>query len=148
MDIGEVRDIAQKFREAIVAVGTSGFPGTTSLGLCSFPNGCCGDACNTLATFVYEKLGVISDYAHGQHGGENGTIGSHAWLQVGETIIDITADQFNERGHSMPPVFVGHANEFYKSFQVEARPDARIPALDQYHDLRVAYETILLRVNP
>ncbi len=70
-----------------------------------FPAGCCGDTSDILAV-VLAHVGVpdvrtVCGYFREYTGC------SHAWVEVGELIIDITGDQFNARADfPLPAVFV------------------------------------------
>lgn len=99
--------LALKYREAILAIPKSEFPWRTSFRQNQFPRGCCGDTSRTLATYIYDDLGFIFGYATGRNGGNSSGIGSHAWLELDDLVIDITAVQFKNRGHSFLEVYVG-----------------------------------------
>ncbi|WP_404351689.1 hypothetical protein LG324_03010 [Phycicoccus jejuensis] len=63
------------------------------VGLDAFPKGACGDTCEMLADFLRSRslgdptyvTGLSEDHAR-----------SHAWLEIDDLIIDITADQFGD----------------------------------------------------
>ena len=60
-----------------------------------FPNGSCGVAAETLAIIVIELTGSIPTYVSGLRSDQS-QFHSHAWIEVGGVIIDVTADQFGE----------------------------------------------------
>ena len=63
-----------------------------------FPRGSCGDTAPLLGHYL-TSLGLGEfDYVLGERGryGPETTEQSHAWLQQGMAIVDITADQFEE----------------------------------------------------
>ncbi|TBC53783.1 hypothetical protein ELH27_37080 [Rhizobium leguminosarum] len=79
--------LAKRFRDAIERIPPQQLPIT----LQSFPAGACGDATLLLGHYLKAQgLGPF-DYVLGERQDH-----SHAWLQQGEVIIDITADQFPE----------------------------------------------------
>lgn len=55
----------------------------------NFPTGCCGDTCDLLRWFLKSK-GINTIYVTAS----DGCLGTHAWLEFEDYIIDITADQF------------------------------------------------------
>ena len=60
-----------------------------------FPRGSCGATSELLAAFLKDcQLGTFS-YVSGWH--REKSI-SHAWLELEELIVDVTSDQFPERG--------------------------------------------------
>lgn len=80
-----------------------------------FPNGCCGDATDLLGLYLSKNHGIESIYVCGSGLGDNPDQ-SHAWLLCGEYIIDITADQFNDKGYNLPPVIITSNSEFHNCF--------------------------------
>src|SRR6185369_13279411 len=68
-------------------------PSTSSLvTLQDFPHGACSDASLLLAKYLQVKKCGLSLYVLGERHGRR-----HAWLQLQELIIDITADQFDDQ---------------------------------------------------
>lgn len=58
-----------------------------------FPRGCCMDASELLAAYLKDKcLGTFALVTGLRHDGDQ--LQSHAWLEKGNLIIDVTADQF------------------------------------------------------
>ena len=74
----------------------------------NFPNGACGNTCSFLAQWLFFK--GVSDvrYIYGQRDGR-----SHAWLEVGDYIVDITSDQFSD---GVGPVYINTSREFHNKF--------------------------------
>src|SRR5438045_2297849 len=87
MDIERIRKIAHRVRRAIESISPEDLPSTFS----NFPRGACGDGCLLLGTYLEEKCGLPTfDYICGERGTrEEGTWTSHAWLQLGELVVDI-----------------------------------------------------------
>lgn len=82
-------NLAFRFRLAILrSVGTTNFLVT----LREFPRGACGDASLLLAKYLQVNNCGQSFYVLGERHGQH-----HAWLQLEEYIIDITADQFDDQ---------------------------------------------------
>lgn len=88
MDIEEIKLASTKFRNAINKCHS-----LLGITFKNFPEGSCGDAAPLLGTYLIEnKLGEFQYYT-GNYGAKE-TWSSHAWLQAGSLVVDITADQF------------------------------------------------------
>lgn len=83
-----------------------------------FPAGTCGDVSNILAEYLRKK-GVCGDIDL-VCGTLSGSERSHAWLEVGGFVIDITSDQFPGN----PPVIVDNSSAWHKQFKGLKRRDA------------------------
>ena len=87
MDVNEIKKIVANFRNAIFKTKDI----SPLIGLRDFPEGGCGDSSLLLGHHLnklgYESLLYISGY--------KGDC-SHAWIEMGNLIVDITADQFEE----------------------------------------------------
>ncbi|MEE2602551.1 MAG: hypothetical protein VX595_05740 [Pseudomonadota bacterium] len=142
MDTSEIEARSVRFREAITSVPRSNFPWNSSMGISQFPSGCCGDASQTLATYLHSELGIVCDYVHGEKGGKNNEIGSHAWLEIEGIVIDITADQFNDRGYNLHNVYVGPKTDWYESFETSVTKDGRHTSLSDKGSLEAVYAAI------
>jgi hypothetical protein len=94
MSFEKFKEIASAFRKAIESIPARERPIT----LREFPRGSCGDASLLLGTYFIELGENPFDYMLGDttdnHADPNWS--SHAWMQRGDLIIDITADQFSE----------------------------------------------------
>lgn len=78
----------------------------------SFPRGACGAACDLLATVLGRRFGVFPYWVSRELGeGEDWSL--HAWLEVGDMTIDITADQFGA-----PAVIVSKQSDWHQSLQI------------------------------
>lgn len=81
--------LASRFRCGILrSIGSAGSLPT----LRDFPTGACGDASLLLAKYLQEKRCGLAHYVLGERRGHR-----HAWLQLQEFVIDITADQFDDQ---------------------------------------------------
>lgn len=77
----------------------------------NFPRGCCDDACDLLAYYLYEKYGIRTKQGKG-YSKTNDTY--HVWLIMDErVIIDITVKQLKEFYESSREVYLGKENSFY-----------------------------------
>jgi len=94
----------------------------TSMGNSDFPAGCCGDTTDLLAYLIYRQFGEIALHRSGiymeyiKSDKRLNDNNSHAWLELSGTIIDLTADQFNDRGFSNPAVMVTKDQSFHDLF--------------------------------
>jgi len=90
MNIIHIKDVATHFRETM-ELHKSDFGVTFS----NFPSGACGDATLVLGTHLKDiSLGKFNYMVGNYHGIEENSWSSHVWLQSGQLVIDITADQF------------------------------------------------------
>lgn len=77
----------------------------------NFPGGCCDDACDLLAYYLYEKFGIRTKQGKG-YSGTNDTY--HTWLIMNErVVIDITIKQLKEFLGFSDGVYMGEENSFY-----------------------------------
>lgn len=96
----------------------------SSFGLSNFPAGCCGDTSKLLAYLLHQQFGIAPEVLSGNYYAfdhENSPSGlsdgnSHAWLVVNGNIVDLTADQFNNRGYSHPDVMITSDTTFHDLF--------------------------------
>lgn len=85
-----VHALARDLRDAIVALPVA----ERHYGLAGFPRGACGDACLLLGALLVDAGIGGFGYVCGERGVRiDNTWTSHAWLQRGALIVDITADQ-------------------------------------------------------
>lgn len=94
------------------------------VGLKDYPLGACGDTCELLADYL-RKVG-LGDPTF-VSGVNRGTGQTHAWLELGELIIDITADQFDGVDH---PVIVTTDRSWH---------DSHFPSSGHHHPAGLAY---------
>ena len=82
-----------------------------------FPKGSCGDASLLLGKYLIEN-GFEPKYKNGKNGKYEGNdVKSHAWLELNDIIIDITARQFDQNNNLENCYYIGKINDFYKSFK-------------------------------
>lgn len=134
--IEQIRQRAQAFRRALERVA----PQSAASALQQFPHGSCGDVSELLGTYLRERNFGDFDYVWAQkyRTGDGGGYMSHAWLQQGDLIIDITADQFPEMSE---PVIVGVETAWHRSFERWGRrtADFRTSGSFELLDLAAAY---------
>lgn len=115
LDIPALLPIAWGFRMAIEAIPTDRRP----IGLHCFARGSCGDASLLLGAYLADsKVGGFA-YGCGERGVQaDDSWTSHAGLQCGDGVIDITADQFSD---APAGIVVAEPSIGHRQFQV-AKP--------------------------
>lgn len=76
--------------------------------LMGFPHGCCGVTSTILGVYLNARYGLGIEQVLADRDGK-----SHAWLEIGGLVIDITGDQFEGR----PPVFFGKRDAWFSSWE-------------------------------
>ena len=114
----EIYELAMKFRLAILKVRNNrGFEIRDRMS--NFPRGCCDDASDLFAYYLYENYKINTKQEKGRYSDEepeNTT--NHVWLVTDEDIIiDITADQFEFGRCLKNGVYVGRNNDFYMKLE-------------------------------
>jgi hypothetical protein len=86
-----------------------------------FPKGCCGNVSHILGCFLISQGYEDISYVAGERT-VNDQYQTHAWLEWGGWIIDITADQFAD---GLSAVFMERDSEFHRSFtrNYESEPE-------------------------
>jgi len=102
--MNEIRQAASRFRELIIITQRDSLP----ISLQNFPHGACGDTTLLLGHYLTELGFDEFRYYLGSRDGR-----SHAWLQSGNIIVDISADQFEDFDD---PVFVSNKSGWHESF--------------------------------
>jgi hypothetical protein len=108
-----------------------------------FPHGSCGDSSRTLAKFL-ESHGVTGvEYVLGGSVSHPQGLPTHAWLEIGGIIVDITADQFE--WYPGPAVIVGRDRTWHSQF---AERDRDTNTLEDYSQPQLLdlYDRILHQV--
>ncbi|MFI6401477.1 hypothetical protein [Streptomyces sp. NPDC050548] len=132
--MNEVRSAAAAFRQAILAC-----PDTGLISLRDFPHGSCGDASPLLGQFLRDQGFGVWEYVAGERGSDQHT---HAWLEQGGWLLDITADQFPGVRES---VVLTQDRSWHAQFRQTERRAASIDMWDEHttRDLTEAYEMIV-----
>jgi len=108
----DLQRLAGRFRTAVLQCRNN-FPGFLKNKFSSYPEECCGHA-STLLGLYLERQGFTNvQYVCG-HRSDGKT---HAWLEIENTIVDITADQF--RG--LDPVVVTQDHSWHSQFEGQIR---------------------------
>jgi hypothetical protein len=97
-------------------------------GFREFPRGASSETSLLLSEFLRQHGYAQIDYVEGCAKSGPQPHASHAWLEIGGTIIDITADQFARRPAA--PVIVTNDHSWHAHFTEEDRSDARLESLD------------------
>lgn len=128
-----LRQAASDFRNLINRTPKNSLPIT----LQGFPNGACGDTTLLLGHHLPELGHGKFRYYLGWRNGK-----SHAWLQAGTVIVDITADQFEDFDH---PVFVSDRSSWHEEFAGTDQHAANLTVFGEATEamLRSAYGAIL-----
>jgi hypothetical protein len=125
--------LAHRFRDAILRSN----PRASRLAtLRDFPTGACGDASLLLAKYLQVNGCGRSHYMVGKRKGR-----THAWLQLADFTIDITADQFEDQDAG---VIVSADSPWHSSFQGKIQNVADFCLYDRRSafELTAAYEVI------
>ena len=135
-DLQRLHIECERFRHALISADKRFLPIT----LRDFPFGACGDATLLLAKYLDQQGFGLFDYMLGNRGEH-----SHAWLQRGELIVDITADQFPD---VVETIIVTTNSPWHLTFQGEPENVADYEIYDQRTRavLGMAYTTILATV--
>ena len=138
-DFEQIVRVAQRLRDSLEDLQRAG----QAASLKNFPCGCCAD-CSLLLGALLADLGCSGfTYICGERGThDDGTWTSHAWLQRGTLIVDITADQFVDGPAS---VIVAHNSEWHKTFRIEREQesaDFRASSGPGVGSLRPIYEAV------
>jgi hypothetical protein len=85
--------LASRFRAAIQATDPAEVDPEVRFIIVSFPHQVCGEVCFLLGHYLIENGFPRAEYVNGIRPGDRQ---SHAWIETGDFIVDITADQFPE----------------------------------------------------
>lgn len=116
-----------------------------------FPVGQCGTTSYMLCQYLINNGVQDIDYVCGTYYPDNWEEWqSHAWLMVNNTVIDITADQFEHKRPPLQcnkPVYIGPLSDFYRLFEVHPGQRHRHfglqPQWSNYCQLKKDFATIL-----
>ncbi len=90
IDSARIVQIATALRQAIERCPKTKLPWE------NFPRGACGDTTLVLGQLLFDHGIAGFKYISGQKHWPDGRFSTHAWLQNGQWVVDITADQFPE----------------------------------------------------
>ncbi|TDJ77299.1 hypothetical protein E2H86_08945 [Pseudomonas putida] len=81
----------------------------------NFPHASCDDSSLMLAAYLSEQGYPGALRVHGRNGGRKGELGSHVWLDLNGTIIDITGSQFDD--YDQPEIVIAQNDPFLATFK-------------------------------
>jgi hypothetical protein len=87
--------------------------------MAGFPVACCGTVSEVLSVILKQRYKRVV-YICGEQKKSSGGGRSHAWVQVGDIVVDITADQFD----GMSPVTVTRDSSWHKGWEIRTRRPA------------------------
>ena len=103
--------LAESLRKVLETVNKNALPITFK----NFPAGSCGTTCLIFIKYLISK-GFVAEEIYKVAGWKNGK--SHAWLEIEDYIIDITADQFPGKN----PIIITNSNKnWHQSFSVDQK---------------------------
>jgi hypothetical protein len=117
-NVGHLQRLAVAFRVAIETTRAERLPGA----LPYFPEGACRMTSRLLAQYLAQRP---ETFAHGRVEIVSGVLSDsnpparHYWLEIGETVVDLTADAFGQ-----PAVIVGAKTAFHSGLQAVTPEDA------------------------
>lgn len=95
LDIAALGQFAARCRSGLESLATRSGSGSMFHG---FPRGACGPASELLGRLLHEELGLTGVYVCGAGHPSLPPNQTHAWVEVGDFLIDITHDQFAGTG--------------------------------------------------
>jgi hypothetical protein len=110
IDLIRVKSLVTSFRSAI----ERWVPHCSVSEWKEFPTGCCGDTAWLLGTFLKDQGSGTFNRVLGERG-PCGDSSTHAWIEGGAVIVDITADQFEEMKQN--PVIVTLESKWHEQFR-------------------------------
>lgn len=113
--LADIAAIAARVRQALASAPLEELPDHWT----AFPRGTCADASLVLCAFLADAGFAGFELVCGERGSqENGTYSSHAWLQLDQLVVDITADQFAD---GPGPVVVAEDSEWHRGFYIASK---------------------------
>ncbi|MBS3906642.1 MAG: hypothetical protein KGZ49_06360 [Syntrophaceae bacterium] len=138
-DEDRIRELAERFREAIQKCDRTELP----LSLADYPTGSCSDASMLLGTY-FKDNGIDGFILIKGKRGEGNSLETHYWLEKGDMLVDITADQFQDINEKI--VITETSSAWYGTFDrfVLQEADHRmIAASDVRAHLEAVYDYVL-----
>lgn len=138
---GLLKQLALQLHRAIVALPSQQLPEFMR----DFPHGSCDPASMLLGAYLAENGFTDVDYVSGWRGRvEDGSRKSHAWLEAGEVVIDITAGQFED---APEPIIVSSSSLWHQGFDVEKREPRDFSSFSESPCLREVYSRLKLSID-
>ncbi|MCX8957024.1 hypothetical protein [Erwinia psidii] len=138
MKMNEIIPFCKDIRAVMENMKKSDHCSDSSLSMSTFPEGCCEDTSQILAYLLHQYFGIVPEVITGKYykslnegtpcGLSNGN--SHAWIVVNDHIIDLTADQFNDRGYNHPSIMITTDSTFHDLFSDRREALQPLPCKD------------------
>lgn len=125
LTIEELHNLASEFRKGFGVADLSEAPGLLS----NFPESCCNWASYVVGHFLKFEMNLNPIEIQASRMGKRGTE-HHAWLQLDETVIDITSDQFED---SKNKVIVSNHSQWHSKWIVDEKLE--IKDISEYDDI-------------
>jgi hypothetical protein len=130
-DLQIVRDQVTRFRNAIYSARRDDWKGNMN----RFPVECCHHACSLLLLY-FGQIGIKGYQTYRGNHPVDGD-GQHLWLQKGDVVVDISADQFPGIGER---VIVTHDSEWHNALNGKAEapptnPDYETDLWEWYREI-------------
>ena len=124
MDHAEIKKLAHRYRKLIDDKPDK--ENAWNAQFYGFPNGFCDFVSQMFGKYLFERCGVNAKYVSGTHREGFCPYGSHAWLESGELIVDLTCDQFPHDPRPAP--YIGKDPTWHSQWSLE-RTETRMDKL-------------------
>lgn len=94
-----------------------------------FPTGCCGWACRMIGYYLKTEYNLEPLHVCASRSIPDGPDIGHEWIELTGTIIDITADQFNDQSL---PVIVSESSIWHQSWQINTKEEVLLLPMSEY----------------
>jgi hypothetical protein len=123
-NLAVLKQIAREFRNKFESTDLSGAPGF----LASFPDGCCSWPSYMIGHFLKYEMGIDPVEIQAERLTPDSTV-PHSWLMVGDVIIDITSNVFED---SKEKVIVSSKSTWHDSWDIKHKTEvSRIETFDK-----------------
>ena len=112
-----------------------------------FPRGCCDDATDLFANYLFEKYDMVTVRVDGSFYPDNFDERDwHTWLEIGDVIVDLSADQYSEYDY----IYVGEYDVFHKRYELEKREYIGFKNFSDscWERMERLYKTIISNIAP
>jgi len=138
-DQDRIRELAERFREAIKKCDKTELP----LSLSDYPTGSCADASMLLGTY-FKDNGIDGFMFIKGKRGEGDALETHYWLEKGDMLVDITADQFGDINEKIVITETSSAwHSAFDRFVIQEADHRMIAASDVRAHLQAVYDYVL-----
>jgi len=108
-----------------------------------YPRGCCGNGSEMLCYYLFKEHNIETTIVTGEIWKPE--YGSHAWLEYGELIIDLTCCQFDKCRLECP--YVGTDREWHDRWGEDSRLDFRDVTQEWVQHSTDEYRELLSQIN-